>query len=119
MEAGMWYATKDDESWVNVPSFETEALAVAGAKEKLHLDPGEKFWVGMGVTPPMPLDAYNIHAWLESAAEDDGCPDGVLPYEISEEAAEELDELLSKWAEKHGVKPQWLQIQDVSAHTCE
>lgn len=117
MEPGTWYATKDEENWNDLHGFETEAQAVAEAPAWLGLGPGQKFWVGQATKPPMPLDAANIHAWLESAAGDDGCPDDILPYEISEDASRELNELLTAWSEKHDVKPLWVGFEDVSAHT--
>lgn len=111
---GEFYVSTDEEMF-NFGPYATSEEAVAKAPEDYGIDHGEEFWVGQCVpaacfvSAETFIDALNAHACDEGPEDNNG-------YDVSRDAAVELQELLSAWAAKWDVRPTWSSIENVSKH---
>lgn len=115
-DIGRWFLSRDGEDYIGRGwGTREEAVIAAHTELRSNLSPGEKFWTGLAVAPVSALNAASVVAMLDDHAYNDG-PEGTDGYDVSKEAEAELDALLSAWAEKHDVWPQWFTVEEVREH---
>lgn len=109
-EPEQWAAIgPDDDTWTG--GFESRADAIRGAPDQLELTNGDKFRIAPTFNGYHPVSASDIIDLMHERACDEHWGDSDYP-DASKEAVRELDEFLKQWFQKHGIRPDWFEVDE-------
>lgn len=119
----VWLTSTDEERWSHGEEYPSREAAIAGVAEELELDPGDIFYVGRKVEVALRVRGLAqdaIERLGESAMDhvggelSEGWPDATEAQE--QELQSELERAVVAWVDRHGLRPGFYALDDVSAH---
>lgn len=111
-----WLLMRDEDvlegDWSHVYWYPTKEEAKEAAKEELHLSPGDSYYVCQAEAVERNLTYYinaeDLMECYEDAAMDESTEEGLINRSrLTDSVADELNEFLDNWADKHGLINEW------------